>query len=198
MDERLASATEILRRLLDERGVEYFKHEDGEPLRKLEKADEPATSWHMGGASVCAVPIEGSDLFDLWIDHCTPEQAIAATLGSGKLTAEQVQAVIFAHSSCAGRENGEYFANDIRMQAIADELNATLGGGECVPHGEWESISQTQEVRHIFCECGHELGMDRRDSLPFHRTSLCSIPNYCEECGRKIRKATIGELAKTD
>ena len=77
------SATEELRRLLEERGVEYFKHEDGEPLRKLEKADEPATSWHMGGASVCAVPIEGGDLFDLWIDHCTPEQAVAATLGRG-------------------------------------------------------------------------------------------------------------------
>lgn len=77
------TATDELRCMLDERGVEYFKHEDGEPLRKLEKADEPATSWHMGGASVCAVPIEGSDLFDLWIDHCTPEQAIAATLGRG-------------------------------------------------------------------------------------------------------------------
>ena len=78
------SATDELRRLLDARGVEYFKHEDGEPLRKLEKADEPATSWHMSGASVCAVPIEGSELFDLWIDHCTPEQAIAATLGGGE------------------------------------------------------------------------------------------------------------------
>lgn len=77
------TATYELRRMLDERGVEYFKHEDGEPLRKLEKAEEPATSWHMGGASVCAVPIEGSDLFDLWIDHCTPEQAIGATLGRG-------------------------------------------------------------------------------------------------------------------
>ena len=77
------SATDELRRMLDERGVEYFKHEDGEPLRKLEKADKPATSWRMGGASVCAVPIEGSDLFDLWIDHCTPEQAIAAMLGGG-------------------------------------------------------------------------------------------------------------------
>ena len=76
------SATEVLRRLLDARGIEYFKHEDGEPLRKLEKADKPATSWHMGGAGVCAVPIEGSDLFDLWIDHCTPEQAVKATLGS--------------------------------------------------------------------------------------------------------------------
>ena len=79
----MTSGTDELRRMLDERGVEYFKHEDGEPLRKLEKADEPATSWHMGGASVCAVPIEGSDLFDLWIDHCTPAQAIAATLGTG-------------------------------------------------------------------------------------------------------------------
>lgn len=76
------TATDELRRMLDERGVEYFKHEDGEPLRKLEKADEPATSWRMGGASVCAVPIEDSELFDLWIDHCTPEQAVAATLGS--------------------------------------------------------------------------------------------------------------------
>lgn len=75
------TATEELRALLDARGVEYFKHEDGEPLRKLEKADDPATSWHMGGASVCAVPIEGSDLFDLWIDHCTPDQAVEATLG---------------------------------------------------------------------------------------------------------------------
>ena len=78
------SATEVLRRMLDERGVEYFKHEDGEPLRKLEKADEPATSWHMGDASVCAVPIDGSDLFDLWIDHCTTEQAVEATLGQGE------------------------------------------------------------------------------------------------------------------
>ena len=63
------------------------------------------------------------------------------------------------------------------------------GGGECVPHGEWESISQSQEVRHVFCECGHELGMDERDSWPFKSTRLFAMPNYCQECGRKIRKA---------
>lgn len=60
---------------------------------------------------------------------------------------------------------------------------------ECTPHGEWESVGQSHEVRHIFCECGNELGMDRRDSWPFQRTRLCAIPNYCQECGRKIRKA---------
>ena len=65
----------------------------------------------------------------------------------------------------------------------------TPSGVECTPHGEWERVSQTQEVRHVFCECGHELGMDERDSFPFQRTRLCAIPNYCQECGRKIRKA---------
>lgn len=77
------TATDELRALLDERGVEYYKHEDGEPLRELKKAADPATSWRIGGASVCAVPIEDSEFFDLWIDHCTPSQAIAATLGRG-------------------------------------------------------------------------------------------------------------------
>lgn len=77
------TATDELRRMLDERGVEYYRHEEDEPLRKLEKADYSATSWRIGGASVCAVPIEGSNLFDLWIDHCTPEQAVEATLGRG-------------------------------------------------------------------------------------------------------------------
>ena len=63
------------------------------------------------------------------------------------------------------------------------------GSGECIPHGEWEIISQTQEVRHVYCECGYELGMDRRSSFPFEHTALFAMPNYCQECGRKIRKA---------
>lgn len=103
------TATEILRRLLDERGVEYFKHEDGEPLRKLEKADEPATSWHMGGASVCAVPIEGSDLFDLWIDDCTPEQAVA-TLGSGTCEIETTENRLPAERYHRCKHCGAFFA----------------------------------------------------------------------------------------
>ena len=70
-----------------------------------------------------------------------------------------------------------------------DELNAALGGAECTPHGEWESISQSQEVRHVFCDCGYELGMDERDSWPIQSTRLFAMPNYCQECGRKIRKA---------
>ena len=109
--------------------------------------------------------------------------------GGGKLTEEDVQRALFAHSTYASYDGLQLYASGIRTQEIADELNATLGGGECTPHGEWKSISQTQEVRHVFCECGFELGMDRRDSFPFECTKLFAMPNFCSECGRKIRKA---------
>jgi hypothetical protein len=119
-------------------------------------------------------------------------QAIAdelnAALGDGSSAAiERLRQTVrdaFANESISILVEGNAI-----MRAIDDVEAATVGAGECVPHGEWESISQTQEVRYLYCECGHELGMDRRDSFPFHRTRLCAIPNYCEECGRKIRKA---------
>lgn len=77
------TATDEPRKLLDERGVEHYDHENGEPLRDLgEAGPDPATSWRMGDASVCAVP-NNKGTFDLWIDHCTPAQAIEATLGRG-------------------------------------------------------------------------------------------------------------------
>jgi DNA-directed RNA polymerase subunit RPC12/RpoP len=54
----------------------------------------------------------------------------------------------------------------------------------CVPHGEWKPISQMQEVRRMYCDCGHELGMDEHDS--FFGTRLFAMPRYCPECGRKL------------
>lgn len=79
----MPSATDELRRMLDERGVEHYDHENGEPLRDLEEAGkDPATSWRVGGMSACAVP-DKHGTFDIWIDHATPAQAIDATLGRG-------------------------------------------------------------------------------------------------------------------
>ena len=99
------SATDELRRLLDERGVEYYKHEDGEPLRELHEGRDDATSWRVGGANVCAVPFDDYT-FDLWIDHATPEQAIDATLGRGTckldFTAYTKGGVDFAGFRCDG------------------------------------------------------------------------------------------------
>lgn len=56
------------------------------------------------------------------------EQVIAATLGSGTLTAEQVHDAIFNGSSYASFDGAKYYADGIRMQEIADRLNAELRG----------------------------------------------------------------------
>lgn len=72
-----------------------------------------------------------------------------------------------------------------------DRIERIRVGGEwyerertCTPHGEWKPISQTQEVRRMFCDCGYELGMDEHDS--FFGTHLFAMPRYCPECGCKL------------
>ena len=56
----------------------------------------------------------------------------------------------------------------------------------CKPQGEWERVSQTQEIRHIYCECGEELGTDERASAPFAIETKAYLPNYCPNCGAKV------------
>ena len=107
---------------------------------------------------------------------------IVATLGSGILSAEQVRETVLKR----GNVMGPRFYGD--WQAIADELNE-LRSRTCEPHGEWERLSQTQEVRHLYCDCGVWLGKDERDSFPFRIERKAELPNYCSNCGRRIRKA---------
>ncbi|HAM16031.1 MAG TPA: hypothetical protein DCP91_09290 [Eggerthellaceae bacterium] len=180
----MSDVTEKLRRMLDERGVEWADESNG--YADITEFVSNGTKWTIIAKSYVNPE---HDLMTLRAERITPEQAIAATMGGGKLTKNNVDRALFAHSTYANYDGLKLYATGIRTQEIADELNVALGGSEYVPHGEWESVSQSQEVRHIFCECGHELGRDRRDSWPFQRTSLCAIPNYCPECGRKIRKA---------
>ena len=67
----MESSTEILRKLLDERGVEY----EAESI-----AFSNCLTW---GENDCYSYTEYQDGTVLRIWDCTPEQAIAATLGSG-------------------------------------------------------------------------------------------------------------------
>ena len=64
-----SSATDELRRMLDERGVEY-------------EGGERSVRWRdRNGVMMQAFPLANGELgMDVW--SCTPEQAIAATLGS--------------------------------------------------------------------------------------------------------------------
>ena len=177
------NVTEEIQCLLDERKVKYrLVKELGKDTFYLNWSD------HCGGYTK-AICVEGACV-TAEISYLTPEEAIAATLSGGKLTAEQVRELIVPHLNARptfdfGRHGAVWSAD---FQAIADTLNATLGGGECVPHGEWIRISQTQEARHVYCECGYELGVDRRDSFPFKHTQLFTMTNYCPNCGRKIQR----------
>ena len=109
---------------------------------------------HAGCGAKCGTHEERRALIDGVKDRYA--QAIAATLGGGKLTKEDVQRALFAHSTYANYDGLQLYANGIRTQEIADELNATLGGGEC-ELAEVDSYSNANEVIHVLeCSaCGH-------------------------------------------
>ena len=90
-----------------------------------------------------------------------------ATLGAGTLTAEQVREAVYAHSIHADCADADW-------QAIADELNATLGRGECEfkPFKD-EDWGEPNAVRGVCSECS---------ALMFGKD------NYCPNCGRKVKR----------
>lgn len=134
------SATDELRRLLDERGVEWLNSYgdccDSDDDYTLAEQDSRKTTWSVDIAgddmTITAHEVYENDELKPWFDlefheYFTPEQTIAATLGGGKITAEQVMAI-------AGRHQPDYCSDThvcFDWQAIADELNATLGSGTC-------------------------------------------------------------------
>ena len=56
----------------------------------------------------------------------------------------------------------------------------------CHPKGDWKPVSQTQKVRRRVCDCGHELGMDRKVTAPFTFAEMCELPDYCPNCGARV------------
>lgn len=84
------SATDELRRILDERGVEW---ETNETLTDC------WTRWNVGNLRCTATEING--IFAFTIGNCTPEKAIAATLGRGTCrSTTDDNAWCFACSEC--------------------------------------------------------------------------------------------------
>ena len=102
------------------------------------------------------------------ITRFVPEQAIAATLGSGMLTAEQVMAIAAKHQPDYCSDTHVCFD----WQAIADELNARAERTcECVAEYAESPFDGKTMVLHRCSKC-HEL------MRPHMR--------YCPNCGRKV------------
>lgn len=155
--------TDRLRAMLDERGVEWRSD------------SENVTFWNTD-ADVAAAS-QGYDGM-LWVSaRLTPEQAIAATLGNdgvarsnNGVTAEQVREAIEENSWAEAIMIREF--NDSSWQAIADELNATLGAGTC----RWEYPQGANGwVGYMVCSgCGEKFD-----------ECVTDIAHYCPNCGRR-------------
>lgn len=114
-------------------------------------------------------------------------QTIAATLGSGTLTAEQVREcaeTVYLEGYSDGSVNRGAHIDETNWQAITDKLNA-WAERTCKVVGEWEPFTQTQDLRFPSCsECGYNFGREER--LGNFMRERCEIPNYCPNCGAKV------------
>jgi membrane protease subunit (stomatin/prohibitin family) len=117
----------------------------------------------------------------------TPEQAIAATLGSSTLTAEQVREAIMSADRWrkpmgdTGMTNTHLIIRDDGWQAIADELNATVGAGTCrnkgfVDDGGWYFVCSE-------CGCEFEYG---DFACEFAEGHGLGSPKFCPNCGAMV------------
>ena len=104
------------------------------------------------------------------------EQAIAATLGNGTLTAEQVREAIERHSAWVIGNNRCF--HDGAYEAIANELNAMLGGRECEPTEEYACSACGQDLVAYDVGVGANGGAIELDP-PI-------LFNYCPNCGRRV------------
>ena len=147
--------TKLLRELLDERGVEY----EADDFQ-----DACWTSWN--GFTASQYSPNGNLIMAV-----TPEQAIAATLGSGTLTAEQVSKATYAHSIHADCADADW-------QAIADELNAELGSGTCcILASSTDGLCSDNPRQWFELSCGHSFTLDG-----------LRAPVACPVCGKAVER----------
>lgn len=158
------SATDELRRMLDERGVEWGTGFGGDTLWTGKHGIE----WRWD---------KQEGILVMYSHAITPEQAIAATLGSGTLTAEQVRKAIFDSSSYASYDGAKYYADGIGMQAIADELNSRAERTcEWTLKERWPNRTGDDHVYGYETSCGVR-----------HTWWPDSLPNYCPTCGGEVK-----------
>lgn len=116
------------------------------------------------------------------VKHLTPEQAIAATVGAGTLTAEQVRECakeVYFEGYGDGATHRVNGIEETDWQTIADKLNATLGAGTC--HFK-VVIDQdpSRRGRGNICECDKCGYRCARGFIEDERFK------HCPNCGKRI------------
>lgn len=108
----------------------------------------------------------------------------AATVGSGNLTAEQVREAIMSADRWrkpmgdTGMTNTHLIIRDDGWQAIADELNETVGAGTC--HIEvHDNLAETEGMGDVWLECD-----ECHWQMPLEPTTPRF--KYCPNCRREV------------
>ena len=89
----------------------------------------------------------------------------------GKLTAEQVHEAMRKGSRYMSFDGAIYYASGISMQAIADELNATMGSGTCEDVGAAAIFKCSM--------CGWQSNV-----FTFGE----GMPCFCPQCGKAVKR----------
>ena len=181
------STTDELLRLLDERGEDYVSDQHSvtwayytDPHTATESMDGTLIVTGLTPEQAIAATLgERKDRTEEWLLNACNNAANdyiaelerkleAATLGCWKLTAEQVRRCVRVGACDHGL--WEAIDEDTDWQAIADELNATLGSRTC---------EVVQGKNGLECsKCGKELPYD-----PFADYEC----NFCPTCGAQLR-----------
>ena len=143
------TATSRIIATLRERNVQFATHGNTD---RVWWATENGVTWYAQDRP------NANELFVKLEAVLTPEQAIAATLGSGTLTANDVLNAVYKHGA--------------RWQAIADELNAELGSGTC--ENVW-----AESGKFKCSECAMEV-----IAISTNTTTPRPI-SFCPNCGRE-------------
>lgn len=172
------SPSEKVRALLDERGIEHVDADDGHTQH---------TWWSDGDHEIGACD-SGERLA---VYNLTPEQAVAATVGTKPDEAtmlklhDRMNAALLDYESAMGIEGGNG-ANTvplvIEMHQIIEDA-AVAGVGTCTIVKTWTDSDYADHWRYSCSECGYRIEVGERDVATGKPTSHA---NFCWNCGRKV------------
>lgn len=181
------TATDELRRMLDERGVEYEDEtdEDGWAFTRWHGFDD--TGWLAASDELCGLlDLRGRYLF-------TPEQAIEATLGPA---APPQEPPVVPYDLLIDLLRDEWDI-DVMWDGLRrfwyvglteegvrkrDEREATLGRGTCHIVKTWSDSDFVDGWRYRCSECMCFIPVNERDP---ETGDAISAANYCPNCGRR-------------
>ena len=163
------TATEKLRRMLDEQGVEWEQRPQGGWY---------TTEW-TGRYGKCNA-MEWKPTLTVMMPNLTPEQAIAATLGDADY--ERRMDELLCRLTNGKWSKSRSYSVDFMVPCVDEAYeDATLGGGECeLVYGE-----DDEGIDGWWCQsCGGWF------AASFGHTGRNNIiePSYCQQCGKAVKR----------